>query len=574
MRTLNTNLLALVAAATMTFTGCNKEGGEKAAEGAAKAGKAAVTAGKAAAAAVKAPAFMELIPADTPYVFANTQPIPNEVMAKLFTAFEPITKKIDEELAKELAKPATDSADDKMARAVAEELKGNLSLEGFKKLGFKTDTRFALYGVGVLPVVRFELGDVKAFKAMIERIETKGGQKAPTAKQGDQEYWKISEDGVTVAIAIVGSDLVVTGGPDAAMGKLLPMAFGQTKPAKSIASTGVLAKINSKYGFANYGTGMIDLNVVAGTLMGDVTGLNQEIFASLGAGMPPLDATCKGEIKGMVAKAPRMVFGYTKMDAKAFNAKYVLELDGALAGDMAGLAAPVPGHGIPVADALMSFGVGLDVGKAMAFAKKTVANLKANPFKCAMLADLNQGVAGAEMGLNNPLPPFVNDIRGAYVVLKSGDFMGGAPKNVKGYAVIAANNADQLFGMLKGMAPPLASLTVNADSKAVALPAGLVPPVVEAPHIAMSKSAIAVSVGAGEEKNLSGALSAKSGNPAPLFSFDYNVGAFLKMVEGQPGMGADEKALIGAVGGMMGNTGYAVTFTKHGVEMAQTVTLK
>jgi hypothetical protein len=566
MRNLSKSLLLVAAMSATAITGCDKGG--DGATGAATTGQTAT------GAAVQAPAFMELISADTPYVFASSQAMPAATMDKFFGAFEPFFKKGEEELAKVLAKPASEDPQEKIGRALAEELKGNLNKAGFAKFGISTTPRFAIYGVGVLPVIRLELADAKALKALIGRVETKSGQKAPTAKLGEQEYWKISDDGMTGAIAIIGNELVMTFGPDAAQAKLLPAAFGQTKPAKSLASAGTLNAVNKKYGFMGYGTGVVDLNLIAAIVMGDATGLNKEMWTAIGAPTPPLDATCKTEIKGMVAKAPRMVFGYTKLDAKELTAKYVFELDGALAGDLSGLAAPVPGLGGSAPGALMSFGLGLDVAKTVAFAKKTVTAMKAAPYKCAMLGDLNQGVNQAQMAMGQPIPPFVNDIQGMYVEVRDGKFTGGNPTGVKGHLVIAAKNADGLLKMAQGMVPPLASLKVAADGKAVALPAGLLPPVVDAPHIAMTKNAIAISVGAGEEKTLGSKLSAKGGTPAPLFAFAYDVGRFMAMVQDQPGMGADEKAILGALGGIMGHTGYSVSFTKNGLEVTQTAILK
>ncbi|MCA9547100.1 MAG: hypothetical protein KC613_22015 [Myxococcales bacterium] len=566
---------ALILATAMTglaFAGCNKGGDGEGGAGkpAAQQAQAGAQGAAGSAPTAAASAMLAHIPADSPYVFASGQPMPKEAMDKIFGLFEPLTKKLDEELTKALAEPASDRPEEKVGRALAEELKGNFNRAGLEKLGIDTQPMFALYGVGVLPVMRLTLKDPNAFKAMIGRVETKSGMKAPTAKLGELEYYKISDDGVTAAIAIIGNELVATGGPDGAMAKLLPLAFGQEKPAKTFADAGTLAQINSAYGFQAFGTGVIDLNVIAATVMGDATGTNKAIWDAIGAPTPPLDGVCKGEIKAMVAKAPRMVFGYTEMSASTWAAKYVVELDAGLAKDLAGLTAKLPGA---MADkALMQFGLGLDVGKTIEFAKAQVKALQAAPFKCQQFAEFNEGVNQAAAGMNQPLPPVINGLRGLRVVLESGEFTGGQPKNIKGYALLAAEGADQLLAMAKGMVPPLASLNVAADGKAVALPPGMIPPVVEAPHIAMNNAAIAVSVGQGVEAKLSGLLSAAPAE-APVLHFGYDVGEFMKLIQQSAPMGGEEKAILEALGGAMGYTSYGLHFTAKGIEIRQQMKL-
>ena len=96
---------------------------------------------------------------------------------------EKVRAEIEKEIAAELKGQATsDDPEEKIARALAEELSGKISKAGFAELGVSTSPRWALYGVGLLPVVRVSLADAGKFKAMIGRIEAKSGQKAPTKK--------------------------------------------------------------------------------------------------------------------------------------------------------------------------------------------------------------------------------------------------------------------------------------------------------------------------------------------------------------------------------------------------------
>ncbi len=567
MKTLHRAALLLAALGLVFATGCNKKAGDAAkgaAKGAAKAAKGAIK-----AATAKAPGFIELIPADSPYVFASLEPVPAEVMDKFFTALAPLTAKADAEMGKALAKAkAGQGTDDKVAAALIEEFKGNLNKKGLEKMGISTTPSFALYGVGVLPVFRFELKDPKAFKDLIARVEKKAGQKAPTMKAGEQEYWGFTDDGVHVAIAIIKNELVFTMGPEPAAKLVIPYASGQKKPAKHIGAAGTLKNIASAHGYKNYGIGYVDLVAIAKTVMGDSTGVSKEVFTALAAGMPALPPMCKTEIMGMVNKAPRLVVGYTEFSKAGTTASYVLELEGGLAKSLAGLSAPVPGLGGKDAlGAVASLGLGLDIPKTIAFAKAQVAAMKAKPYQCPMLADLNSAVGDAEKGLSQPYPPFINGIQGVNVVLKSGDFAGGQPKNLKGYAVLAAKDPKGLLAAAKAMNPGM-PLNLSDDGTPMAFP--LPPPavaVVGAVHIAMKGQAIVATIGEGEQKNIKNVLGMKPEADKPIAAISYDVKAITAAAGAQ--MGSEEKQIVEALGGMFGKSAMKLSFTEKGVVISQ-----
>ena len=48
-----------------------------------------------------------------------------------------------------------------------------MSLDGIRGAGIERESAFALYGNGILPVLRFELSDADLFDAAIDRIDNK-----------------------------------------------------------------------------------------------------------------------------------------------------------------------------------------------------------------------------------------------------------------------------------------------------------------------------------------------------------------------------------------------------------------
>lgn len=541
------------------------------AEGAAQAGVDAVKAAEPAVAAAVAGDPLRFVPAETPYVIANTEALPREFADKIGAAIDPILKKFETELAGQKA-TLTDSPDDKVAKAVIEELEGNLNRAGLEKLGLDPDFRFVLYGLGLMPVLRMELKDGEAFKAAIARVESKSGMKAPTAQAGDLQYWRVSNDGITVVIAIVGSQLVLGVTPDATAEKAVPMILGQQLPDATAATA--LAATAGKHGFRNT-FGYVDATIIASTVMGDGKGLAGEIFAALSKGEAPvLDANCKTEIGGIVAKFPRMAFGYTELSGQKITARYTLETEAGLAAELKGLTAPVPGLGQDDG-ALLAFGMGINLQKTLDFAKAKAAAVASAPYTCPLLADLNQGFTEMNAGLQAaPIPPFVMGIRGFNVVVKDGKIGPEGPSGIKATAIIAADKANELFEMAKGQVPPLAGLTVPADGTPVALPPGTVPPVVDAPHIAVNANGIAISVGIGEEKGLTALLNTV-GAAGPVVAVTYDIKRFLAMMGDQmnAGMNAEEKAMFDAFTGILGTTRYSLELQDAGIVLNQVLTL-
>ena len=526
--------LAFVAAFGLAIAGCNKKeeapAGEKA-EGATAEGAEAPK-------AADMPAFVDYIPADTPYVIAGLKPTPAALATKFFDALDPMLAQLQGELKKELAnlgEAATEQ--DKLGKAILEELDGKLNAKGLESLGISTTPTYAFYGIGLMPVVRVELKDPKALEAAIGRVEAKAGVKAPKLKTGDLEYYGHAEDGLRMVVAIKGKELIFAMTPDAMAETTVPMILGAKKPEKSIKDSGALTDLAKANGYLGYGLGYVDNMNITETLLGEGKGINAQVLAEMqkaGAGIGTVDDTCKAEIKGLAGIAPRIVFGSKEVTDKLWVTHFLVEMRDDIAKDLSGLAAPVPGLGADTAS-LLSFGFGLDVGKTLDFAKKKVAAIKGAPYKCALLTDLNQGATEMEAGLQQPLPPFVTQIKGLFVNVKAADTSTMPPKDIKAIAVLAADKPADLFAMAKGMVPPLASINLTADGKPLALPAAElgIPPFVQAPHAAMTEAGIAISVGAGEEKNLGAALSAKGATPAPLVSFGYDVGEFMGAVNKQ-----------------------------------------
>ncbi len=531
---------------------------------------------------------LEQIPAETPYAFVSIEPMPEKILDKILKIFEPVRAEIEKEIATELkGQGQTDDPGEKIARAVAEEFSGKISKAGFAELGISTTPRWALYGVGLMPVFRVSLADSSKFKAMIGRIETKSGQKAPAKKIGDQDYWFMSEDGMTMVAAIVGKDLVLAMTPDSLVAKTLPIAFGQQKPSKSLADAGTIGTLRKAHGYKAVGVGFLSLTGIADVFLGKGGGLNAETVTAMGGELPPLSPVCKAEIGAMVAKAPHLSFGYTEVTDSKWVSKANWALDKAIAADLKGIVGPVAGleDGSP---AFVKFGVGLDLKKTIAYARKHLAAMAAAPFKCELMGEVNQAVVEGNANFGAfaaQLPPFLMGVKGANLVVKDADFASNDPTKVKAHLILSVDQPAQMVTMLKAMVPPLATLNVPADGKPVklTLPPGQLPPGID-PYIAMGDAGLGIAVGKGEEAAMAKLVKAK-GNSETFLAIGYDVGRFMKTVNEQmgamramlpPEAAADDPsdALTKAISEVFGFTYSEVKFTDQGIDFTQSIWLK
>lgn len=526
-------------------------------------------AGASAAVTAVAQDLLAAVPDDAPYVFANTAAMPKDFLDRIGKAMTPAMQMLEKEML-EAEQSMGDSPDDKLGKAFIAELKGNLNRAGMEKMGLDPDFRFVIYGVGVLPVMRFALKDAKAFRAMITRIETNGGRKAPTAKHGNQEYYRFANDGMVVAVAVLDDQIIASLMPEASAELVLPALFAPKGNGKVIREK--LEKNAKAYGLRASSSGYVDLAGIARSAMGTGTALNNQIFAAITKGqMPPLSAACKVDYEALITTYPGMAFGYTELTGTSVKARYVFEIESALANELSGLRASVPGLG-EKATGLATFGMGLDVEKTLTFLQAKANAHQAKPYGCENLSSVNQIFGG--MGMVQAIPPALRGLKGFIVNVQSMDMGEAGPGNIKATLLLLATGADQLVAMGKGQIPPLAGLAVQPDGKPVAFPEGLIPPVAESPHIAMTKDAIALSVGKGEEAKLSGLLSAKAPGASPIFYAAYDMQALMSMTGMKAEMmGGDEAAVMKGFMDLVKTITYSIDFQKSGLILEQALVM-
>lgn len=494
------------------------------------------------------------VPADTAYVFANLEPIPVDVSNVMLGKTGPLLVEYErmlDRISTQPASPATDSTDTaepndeatddidagsaagdakpatdlpsaaltavRVSRELIRQIRQLDSVEKFTAVGFDPQGHYALYGVGIWPVIRSELSSADNFRAFVARIEQNTGSKLATGRIGTQDYWNIALPGAEFVMAIVGQHLVLTVFPTGADELSKQRLLGLVKPERSLAASGELSSLIKTEGYLPQGAGWIDLRRAFAQSASDPT-LAQVLKASGGDKPAELSNECRAEIDGMLAKAPRMIMGYTTMSTRAIDSRGRVELDPALAAEMLALVpAPIAG-GSRNPDALFDLYLSVPVLKVKDFALKQARAISAQPYRCESLKAINEGATKAVDQLSQMLPPPFSDITGVRITVDSvafpaGEASGSLIPDVRGKLLVATENPSFLIGLAQMAVPTLAGVVFKPDGAPVEIPtqglpmAEMLPPL----HVAMVDKAVAVSFGHDAVAGLTGYIRAPAG---------------------------------------------------------------
>jgi len=507
-----TRTLALIASAALIFTACSKESDEAV---------VAVT--------ENTNPLLAYVPADTPYVFADLESIPEEITDAYVTRFQPAmdvaSTQVEQFRNDFAAGEYQGNAMAQLAAAVLDELGGELTAENLEKFGITPQAHYAIYGMGVFPVVRFELTDAQELRNAIGRIEVKMGTQLPVMTFNGIDYWRAIDDDdgggpMGMYIAILDQQFVMSAFPVSAEDSLLPPLLGQDLPAVSMASTNGLAILNSEKGYTGYGSGILDLQKLSDEIFNEDSATRIYLGPEVATELAALDAVCVAEIRSMVAKAPRMTAGATRFTADEISTRYDLEIESTLASGLAMLVSdtPVAAEG----DFLLSASLAVQVGKLRNFVLEKVNGIVAAPYQCTKLQELNQNAGELVTQLNIPMPPMVNNLNGIRV--RMDDFDPG--KEIiqgKGLLALHVDKPEMFVGMASMMVPGFDSLDLANQSEPVRIPSDILP--IEGMDVfaLMGDTAIGAAVGEQYAGELSGFMSDNPQNDGTFLSISHDM---------------------------------------------------
>ncbi|UGB38943.1 hypothetical protein [Frateuria soli] len=474
---------------------------------------------------------LAFVPADTPYVAANLDVLDDDTRAALFAQADaqmPTEVAQMRAAADEMA--AKDPGTANLLRAFAKELDGK-SVETFAQgAGLDLKGYSALYGLGLAPVLRFQLSDTDAFEAFVGRLEAAYGKKLDVANLDKQSYRRhvSTATGTQLILAVVGKQAVAAILPADASQPLLRQALGLDRPARSLQDDGRLAKLAKAKGYEKWAVGELDLTRALPLAASGKDPLFNALLKaraeaeSAKTGEPvanqlQIPPSCQADAARIASRVPELSFGYTRLEARHQDMRWDISLASDIAQAFAGLEVDLPGLGAAQNSSPFEFFLGLPVAQVRAFWSAQADAVAAKPFTCPALTDLNDTFAKLGQSMQKAaIPPF-GDLLGVGLSLDSlTPGQANAMPKFTGRLVLGTSNPAGLLAMGQMMTPALAQLKLTADGKPVALPPALANMFGQPAWLAMGPKSLALGLGAGEDGKLADALKAPIGKPGQM----------------------------------------------------------
>jgi len=505
--------------------------------------------------------LLEFIPADTPILlyFVNDpkNPIPQKFTDKmngiygslgevLRTAvldnYKGYAKKAKAELGVDgETVPETEIATE--SDNISDYFEKMLTEEGIEKLGLAIgETEMALYVVDLFPVVRMNLAKTHSIGEVLDELMVKANEeKAGVATKRDvngSTVYQMGDKEFQVILSLKGNTVVASFAPTRKVDSLMPKLFGNEKPAKSLLQSNNYQDTIAKYNYLGNSMGWINIRQIADYF------INPEQHNSAMLDMMKVEgnkysADCKTEILGIFDKFPRLVTGNTILNDSNIDSHMIIEMANGLGSKLSTMAGRIPSVG---GNPAMSYGLSFDIAAAKKLALEFATSIESAPYKCEMLADMNQQATTMKAQLSQPLPPFVGNFKGVNVVIENLDLdlsksnPDEMVKDLKAKILFALDNPDALKGMAEMMMPEVQQLGLKIGggavdvSSLVPISGSQIPVNLDFLYMAMGKETLGVSLGEGTDAALTKDVSAESANN--LLNFKVEAELYKNIFEG------------------------------------------
>lgn len=482
--------------------------------------------------------LLRYVPDDTPFVMANLEPVPADVVDAYLERMGPVFDQFEAALAGFRSDLETGDADigDPRAAAVAEavlaEFDGKLNRQGMESLGLSLEQVSAVYGHGLFPIMRIGLGDPDLVRAMIDRVQARSGVAIPELEHQGQAYWKAAdlENPMALFIAIIDDHVAFAAAPKVREQAFLPVFLGQALPARSIAADGVLSELNEDKGFAPYGSGYVDLTRVVEEMFA-ADSQTAAWMADIGDFDPAaIDPACEREARLITTFVPRAVAGTTAVTSDAVGMRYQVETNSILGRQLARLTGDVPPASSDSAR-MASLSMNLQMGRVAKFLRDSANGMAAVPFQCPQLQDVNASVQQLAEQMNQPLPPFIGNLKGMRAEISDIDPANPSPDRMRGRLSLEMESPQMVIGMASMMIPGFENLNIEPGGEPVEVPQELM--TISTPefevYAIMGKDAIGISVGKGEMEGLKDFIDDGGDANDVFLSLEYDAKAIARM---------------------------------------------
>lgn len=517
--------------------------------------------------------LFQRIDADTAYVMANLDTVPEDLAEILW---EPLESMADfqadsyDQMATEMA------ADSPLAAALAREFSQISSREDLEERGLSANGYWAIHAISLYPIMHWQLVDAAAFDAMLDRVASDAEVELTRRAIDDEEVIWIEMEDLGLAIHHDQSILTTALIPD---NELLLRRVANLVQPTTAHDPDALDAFNQARGFSPHGSGYIDFKRVVDLLLDTDDELAAPIRAAAGMESMAGNPACRSEMDALTDRMPRMSAGLTRLDRDELTMLGRIETTAGLGEQLAALS------DTPVAvetrePTLLAAGVALNIVAARDFARGLVDGWVAQPPECPAFAAISGNAEEWQASLNRPIPPFVTNIHGFRMDLAN-LAMGasGGVDDAAGTLAVFMRNPQMLVGMAQMFSPELAEINLTPGGEPQPLPANLIPnmPGLEA-WMALGEAAIGMAVGADQKDDLPAAL--ESGEPgSAVFAYSLNIAAYGELMDSMmsdmdAGDDVPSFEFMTRLGENYVDSRFAIRLTPAGIDFVTSSTLK
>jgi hypothetical protein len=500
-----------------------------------------------------APPLLAQVPADSPYLIASLVPVSDAVQQRIFAGLDEQLPRLlrmileaEQKLNQGGGRRATDDSDGdddsenddaldlfgrdrggamsemfapwvRAAAVIAREVEGKKPTTWWRDLGFHPDGKFALYGLSLWPVLRLEVADPARLRGVIDRALAAGGVKPRQGTIDGRAYWTAGTDQLSMVAAVLEREAVIAMVPTASLAAALPEVLGTRAPAQSLGKTAKVPELLGRYGLMGYVFSYIETRGIVDIVTGRRT---SEVDRPLRGWIGEVSPVCRGDLERLATAVPRLVAGYRRLDTTGFDTISLLELAPEVTSALKKLHTSAAEVTVPPPTGpLFSMGIAMTPEALTGWLRELAGGIRARPFACPWLADINKVGRELARAADKPLPALVRGVRGVSVTLDQATL---SPPNFEGHVLLSGELSTDLVPMLSSMVPGMGGLPVKRDGRPVALPVAKLGIPSRGAHLAMNAERMVIASGPDSARDATARLAAPAPKSSPLLVMGFD----------------------------------------------------
>ncbi len=427
--------------------------------------------------------LLSFVPEDTAYIFANKEPIPDEVMnfhikrgQEIMALISPLdeTSKLDEaEKTQTIDKGSADS----FLKALLEEVSTKVNEGKIEETGLSLKASTVLYGFEMKPVMRLSFADKDKIMEAIKRAEKSSEYELKLSKCGDFDCFYPTTKGMgekeTLAIIVILENhlaVSIYGAED--KDKVINHLIGKTLP-KTAYSADKWDDFLKENDYNGNGDGYIDLQKLYQNFKPEIVESLQKKSKQPEKFIKELDP-CIAVVDAHMANLSEVVFGTKNLKAKNMDYELIIKTSDVVSAALQGIA-----NTTNIKQRLEN--PVFDLGFNINFVKMRDALMQYSAFlsnsgkqnKCKAIDErkISKSMGGLMLAMNMGL----TQLKSLYFGLGDVDLTADAPQKVDAMLSIGTDDPAGLLGMLSMLNPRLMGFQLPKDGSVVELPKGAIP---------------------------------------------------------------------------------------------------